>query len=124
MKVALSGLTLALVALTMFVFTPGGSTTSAYAATDSCGVMGLDVPDSGPHFDFTDACAGHDSCYGSHHGEGEVVRKTCDDAFLSAMLSSCTADWPRQPVRRAACNAVAGIYYAGVRLGGWLFFYG
>ena len=123
MKAGLVGLAIALVALTVLVFTPGRSTPVAYAA-DSCGVMGFDVPDSGPNFNFEDACTGHDACYGTHHGEGEEARKACDDAFLSAMLSSCTAQWPRQPVRRAACNTVAGIYYSGVRLGGWLFFYG
>jgi hypothetical protein len=123
MKTGFFALAIALIALTVLVFTPGRSMPVAYAA-DSCGVMGFDVPDSGPNFDFSNACAGHDSCYGAHHGEGEVARKACDDAFLADMLSSCAAQWPRQLVRRAACNAVAGIYYSGVRLGGWLFFYG
>ena len=123
MKVGLAGLAIALVALTVLAYTPGRSTERAYAA-DSCGVMGFDVPDSGQNFDFTSACAAHDDCYGAHHGEGETARKACDDAFLSDMLSSCASQWPRQPVRRAACNTVAGIYYSGVRLGGWLFFYG
>ena len=124
MNKAFIGLAIALVALTVLVFAPSRSAPVADAAVDSCGVTGLDVPDSGPNFDFTTACAGHDSCYGTHHGEGEVARKACDDKFLADMLGSCTAQWPRQAVRRAACNAVAGIYYSGVRLGGWLFFYG
>jgi hypothetical protein len=39
------------------------------------------------------------------------------------MLASCAEMWPTQPVRRHICNSVAGTYFLGVRLGGWLVFY-
>ncbi|HEX5369650.1 MAG TPA: phospholipase A2 [Dehalococcoidia bacterium] len=91
---------------------------------DNCGVMGVfDVPDSGPSFDFSQACANHDACYSTNHGTNEAARATCDNAFLNDMLTSCNDMWSRTDPQLYQCRTVAKVYYAGVRLGGWLFFY-
>ena len=91
----------------------------------NCGVQGVIwVPDSGPSFDFSQACANHDACYTEHHGEGEAARAACDSAFLHDMTSSCDDMWSRSNAQFDQCLRVARLYYAAVRIGGWLFFYG
>jgi hypothetical protein len=99
----------------------------AVTQTGSCGVAGIDVPDEGTYFDFTDACASHDVCYTD--GGTEADRYNCDQAFLADMLASCDEMWPvagwwdRSQLRsRAICYTVARLYYAGVRLFGGTFF--
>jgi RHS repeat-associated protein len=69
------------------------------------------VPDSIPFvFDFSDACASHDFCYGGHWG---TVRRHCDDDFLRAMRNSCGGwSWnPLQDIKKGACLTVAELYY-------------
>ncbi len=93
--------------------------------THNCGVQGVIwVPDAGPSFNFSQACANHDVCYSEHHGQGEAVRASCDSAFLHDMTSSCDDMWSRSSPQFDQCLRVANLYYFGVRIGGWLFFYG
>lgn len=120
MRIAIVALA-AVLAVALFTASPSRP---AHAQADACGIPGFDVPDSGANFDFTTACAAHDACYDAFHGQGEAARKACDDQFLADMQAACAEQWPRQPLRRAACNSVANLYYRGVRAGGWLVFYG
>ena len=91
----------------------------------NCGIQGVIwVPDSGPSFNFSQACANHDACYSEHHGEGEAARAACDNAFLHDMTSSCDDMWSRSQPQFTQCLRVANLYYTAVRIGGWLFFYG
>jgi len=121
MKFAVVGLAAALLGLSALLFSPYETT---YAQADACGVLGFDAPDSGTNFDFSAACAAHDECYTTFHGQGEEARKACDDQFLADMKDSCADQWPLQPARRRICNSIALVYYSAVRIGGWLFFYG
>jgi hypothetical protein len=115
--VVVVGLVAALLSLVTVLAPPAG------AEIDACGVVGFDVPDTQVGvFDFTDACAEHDRCYGV--GGSWSDRYRCDWVFLSDMNASCSEMWPgwskwRQRLR---CNGVAYTYYAGVRLGGWAYF--
>ena len=121
---------LALVALLAFFLVialtvvPADRTSVAEATTDYCGTEEVDVPDTGPSFDFTAACAAHDACYEQFHGTNETKRKRCDDRFYSAMSSYCKDRWRWWQSEYYDCLATAAAYYTGVRIGGWLYFYG
>jgi hypothetical protein len=95
-----------------------GSMASAQQA-DTCGNQVIDVPDSGPAFDFNFACAVHDDCY--EGGGSEEDRTACDDEFLANMRTSCDEMWPGQLFKRYSCYSVAITYFLGVRIGGWAF---
>ena len=116
-----------LIALAAFAVMAGtvvgfsGSQSVAYAdPQDFCGVDGLEIPDSGDVFDFSEACAEHDVCYG--HGGDEYDRYLCDREFFSDMLDSCSDMWDRFDRELWQCRSIARTYYIGVRLGGFLFF--
>lgn len=101
-----------------------GSASTASAApppADYCGVEGLEVPDTGPSFDFTSDCQAHDECYAA--GGGPLARSRCDNQFLRDMNASCAEMWDRGDPRLARCRSVATVYYTAVRLGGWAYFY-
>ncbi|MGE0229038.1 MAG: phospholipase A2 [Dehalococcoidia bacterium] len=107
--------------------TPGGTADGRFVGqtADYCGVEGFNVPDRTPFFDFTDACQGHDECYGLSSNYGD--RLLCDVQFLIDMRASCEAMWPvsgpwdlSQHRKRQTCNSYAQLYYAGVRVGGLL----
>jgi hypothetical protein len=119
MKVWMSAVIAALLALAVFTV-PGGATRTALAETNVCGNDVIDVPDTGATFDFTAACQGHDDCYAL--GGDESARRTCDSNFLSAMQEYCQTTYPTQFFKRWSCNTVATTYYLGVHLFGWLFF--
>jgi len=123
MKMMLAALLASFIVITLLV-APGGSTTTAEAAIDYCGTAEVDVPDTGPTFDFTAACAAHDACYAQYHGTNETNRKQCDDRFYNAMAKHCRDRWRRWQGELYDCLATAGAYYTGVRVGGWLYFYG
>ena len=108
----------------MLAMAPGARTPAAEAATDYCGTAEVDVPDSGPNFDFTAACAAHDACYSLYHGTNETLRKMCDDRFHSAMIKHCKDRWRWWQGEYYDCLVTASAYYTGVRVGGWLYFYG
>jgi hypothetical protein len=108
----------ALVALALAL--AGGNVTADVQDPGVCGNEVVDVPDRGDFFDFEDACVQHDACYGA--GGGEAERLICDHGLLLAMRSWCTDMWPDRFFHRIACQFLAGIYYAGVRLGGGAFF--
>ncbi len=79
------------------------------------------VPDSGPGFDFHNACDSHDLCYTfKPYGDTSAGRKACDDRFLNDMRSSCNRMWSRwyQGPIRAYCKSLAYTYYTGVRAAG------
>ena len=123
MKAVLVAMFLTFVAIA-FVVVPGGRPTMAEASGDYCGTPEVDVPDSGPTFDFTDACKAHDACYAQYHGSNETLRKMCDDSFYSAMAMHCKDRWRWWQGQRYECLTTASVYYTGVRVGGWLYFYG
>lgn len=83
-------------------------------------------PDSGPHFNFHNACDWHDLCYHyAYYGRHEVGRLGCDNGFLSRMRNSCYnryPNWYQVPLRNL-CYGTANVYYSAVRSAGWAFFY-
>jgi Prokaryotic phospholipase A2 len=89
----------------------------AQQAETACGPGGAGdqlVPDSGPWFNFTAACANHDACYGAHLGQAN-----CDVRFRSDMYAHCaTRVW----YQRGLCYATANTYYEAVRRFGYLFY--
>jgi hypothetical protein len=87
---------------------------------DACGNDFVEVPDRGTYFDFHDACVEHDACYAA--GGSAAQRRACDNAFLSAMQAYCNATYTPREAGYYHCHSKAKLYYAGVRLGGWLFF--
>lgn len=91
---------------------PGGPT-----PVDGCTA----VPDSGPGFDFTEACNDHDRCYYERpYGDSADARRQCDRDFLAAMRQWCDDEWSswRDELTRRGCRSVAWLYYVGVRLFG------
>jgi hypothetical protein len=93
------------------------------AKEDFCGNEVINVPDSGPFFDFTKACYNHDECY-ADSPQGPAARAACDMAFSQQMRASCSEMWPSWiDPRLYKCDALATLYYEAVRAGGWLFFY-
>lgn len=79
------------------------------------------VPDSGPTFDFTEACNDHDRCYVNQpYGSDSAGRRACDRAFAQDMLDHCDDRWPDSADRRdrRVCRGVARVYYFGVRVFG------
>ena len=93
------------------------SAAEAQQATTACGPGGVGdqlVPDSGPWFNFTAACAAHDACYGAQLGQAY-----CDDRFRDDMYAHCaTRVW----YQRGLCRNTANVYYEAVRQFGYLFY--
>jgi Prokaryotic phospholipase A2 len=89
----------------------------AQEATTACGPGGAGdqlVPDSGPWFNFTTACARHDACYGAQLGQ-----VYCDRRFRDDMYAHCaTRPW----YQRGLCRGTADVYYEAVRRFGHLFY--
>jgi Prokaryotic phospholipase A2 len=89
----------------------------AQQAETACGPGGTGdqlVPDSGPWFNFTAACANHDACYGAQRGQAY-----CDNAFRDDMYAHCaTRVW----YQRGLCYGTADVYYDAVRRFGHLFY--
>ncbi len=89
----------------------------AQQAETACGPGGTGdalVPDSGPWFDFTTACARHDACYGAQLGQAY-----CDTRFRDDMYAHCaTRPW----YQRSLCRGTANTYYEAVRRFGYLFY--
>jgi hypothetical protein len=89
----------------------------AQQATTACGPGGAGdqlVPDSGPWFNFTAACAAHDACYAAQLGQAN-----CDRRFRDDMYAHCaTRPW----YQRGLCRNTADLYYEAVRRFGHLFY--
>ena len=89
----------------------------AQQAETACGPGGTGdqlVPDSGPWFNFTAACARHDACYGAQLGQAY-----CDLRFRDDMYAHCaTRVW----YQRSLCRGTANVYYEAVRNFGHLFY--
>ena len=89
----------------------------AQQAETACGPGGAGdalVPDSGPWFNFTAACARHDACYGAQLGQAY-----CDRRFRDDMYAHCaTRAW----YQRSLCRGTANTYYEAVRRFGYLFY--
>ena len=89
----------------------------AQQATTACGPGGAGdqlVPDSGPWFNFTAACAAHDACYAAQRGQAN-----CDRRFRDDMYAHCaTRPW----YQRGLCRNTADLYYEAVRRFGHLFY--
>jgi hypothetical protein len=85
----------------------------AQQATTACGPGGVGdqlVPDSGPWFNFTAACAAHDARLGEAN---------CDRRFRDDMYAHCaTRPW----YQRGLCRDTANVYYEAVRRFGHLFY--
>lgn len=60
---------------------------------------------------FKSVCNSHDKCYSKNSTKD---RKTCDKDFRSSMYNVCGF---RKDIK--TCKAIANVYYAGVRAGGW-----
>lgn len=89
----------------------------AQQAETACGPGGTGdqlVPDSGPWFNFTAACASHDACYGAQLGQSY-----CDLRFRDDMYAHCaTRAW----YQRGLCRSTANVYYEAVDRFGYLFY--
>ncbi|MEM9132965.1 MAG: phospholipase A2 [Actinomycetota bacterium] len=73
------------------------------------------VPDSGPGFDFTEACNTHDRCYLERpYGDDRSARKQCDVDFFWDMVDLCRERHDGGLALRG-CYSVAAVYYLGVR---------
>jgi hypothetical protein len=75
------------------------SVAEAQQATTACGPGGVGdqlVPDSGPWFNFTAACANHDACYAAQRGQ-----LNCDNWFRDDMYAAA----PRGRGTSAGCVA-------------------
>ena len=92
-----------------------GSGTAAAQEPGACGTQQFDVPDSGPYFDFTEACMNHDDCVDLAQDARDRWR--CDELFRQEMLASCAADFSRTDPRYSLCRTQATVYYLGVRIG-------
>jgi hypothetical protein len=79
--------------------------------TDACNF----VPDTFGAANFARACLAHDACYSPI---SPVDRLQCDLRLLQALTAECARAYPFDFARRSTCNAVAGIYFIGVRLFG------
>jgi hypothetical protein len=93
------------------------SAAEAQQATTACGPGGTGdqlVPDSGPWFNFTAACAAHDACYAAQRGQA-----FCDRRFRDDMYASCAM---RPWYQRGLCRGTADVYYEAVRRFGHLFY--
>ena len=108
-------------------FAPGASAQSPSAlaptaqevqqAETACGPGGTGdqlVPDSGPWFNFTQACANHDACYSAQQGQA-----FCDSRFRDDMYAHCAT---RRWYERSLCRQTANVYYDAVRRFGHLFY--
>src|SRR5687768_16428296 len=93
MKTISIALFAAVVVITIMLAPGRHASTAEAAAVDYCGTAEVDVPDTGPSFDFTAACAAHDACYAQYHGTNETNRKRCDDRFYNAMVQHCKNRW-------------------------------
>ena len=93
------------------------SAAEAEQATTACGAGGVGdqlVPDRGPWFNFTAACAAHDACYAARRGQAY-----CDLRFRDDMYAHCaTRVW----YQRGLCRSTADVYYQAVRRFGHLFY--
>ena len=69
-------------------------------------------------FNFTPACNGHDTCYGTCNSDKGV----CDSAFLAAMQNICSANCGTSMSCLFWCNSVAQSYYYGVAVAGQSFY--
>ncbi|MGE0058031.1 MAG: phospholipase A2 [Dehalococcoidia bacterium] len=119
------GLALLLVTGGILLLLGSASTASALPMppppADYCGTNEIEVPDSGPAFNFSSACQAHDECYAA--GGGPLARSRCDNQFLRDMNASCAEMWERGDPRLTRCRNIATLYYTAVRLGGWTYFY-
>lgn len=93
-----------------------GATTAAAQETNYCTA----VPDSGPYFNFNDACRVHDDCYlNQPYGGGDAGRAACDGEFLGNMGAACGEQFGGGG-GVLHCINTAETYYWGVdTFGGW-----
>lgn len=96
------------------VFVPTSIAAAADGEVDGCTA----VPDSGPTFDFNDACDDHDRCYIDRpYGDDSTARRSCDRIFYADTKAWCNDRWSSRSdfFERGACKGVAWVYYVGVR---------
>lgn len=80
------------------------------------------APDTGPVWNFHNACHSHDTCYANKpYGTGSAGRLACDNVFLSNMNASCRSRYGSLDPRRYACYRVAQEFYTWVRVFGGAF---
>jgi hypothetical protein len=83
---------------------------------DAC----TNAPDSGPTWNFHEACHWHDWCYGAKpYGNSQWGRLQCDARFWDKMIQSCNNRYAWYDPRRYTCREVAGIYFRVVVAAGW-----
>lgn len=109
---ALAGAVLAAVLVLISENAAAPTPVSAHPApADGCSF----APDSGPWFNFHNACDNHDRCYVGHWTD----KLSCDYRFYQDMLSYCRSTYGWWQWQRYACNQTAWAYYTGVSTAGW-----
>lgn len=97
------------------VMAPAGT---AAAHGDAC----TNAPDSGPVWNFHNACHAHDNCYANKpYGNSQWGRLQCDNAFMNDMRASCRSRYGSWNPARYACYDVANLYFGAVVAAGWYY---
>lgn len=107
-------------AATPAVTAPVAAAPAAPAALnrDTC----TNAPDSGPTWNFHDACLRHDNCYANKpYGNSQWGRLRCDAVFWNDMMASCNSRYSWYDPRRYACREVADVYFSVVVAAGWYY---
>jgi len=85
---------------------------------DSC----TNAPDSGPTWNFHEACHRHDTCYANKpYGRSQAGRLRCDGNFWNDMMSSCNNRYSWYDPRRYTCREVGDVYFSVVVAAGWYY---
>jgi hypothetical protein len=111
---ATTAMAVAVAVAVLLVISRDGAATPAAAhpsPADGCSF----APDSGPWFNFHNACDRHDLCYIGHWTD----KLSCDYRFLQDMRNYCYGTYQWWQWQRAACLATAWTYYTGVSTAGW-----
>ncbi len=96
--------------------TPAVAAVTAARHGDAC----TNAPDSGPTWNFHEACHWHDSCYANKpYGNSQWGRLQCDARFWDRMIGSCNSRYAWYNPLRYTCHEVAGIYFRVVVAAGW-----
>jgi hypothetical protein len=108
---ALVGVAALLTVLTVLNTDEAPTAEAAVGTTYGCSY----VPDSGPWFNFLNACLKHDGCYINHW----LDKVGCDYQFLQNMRSYCYGTYQWWQWQRNPCLSTAWTYYSGVNTVGW-----
>lgn len=101
----------------------GGTALSTGSPVAADGDACTNAPDSGPVWNFHEACHTHDACYGQKpYGSSQWGRLQCDNDFYNNMNASCDNDYTAWwDARNGLCKDAASLYGAAVVAAGWYF---